>query len=218
MSRALLAAESQLERARSWSRLPANFHNPSGFPGAGTFTSHPDYPSLQSRLDLEPFGLYSPDWGSEMIVNASRRRFLQGATLRARVEVRWGSRPQQQVRLATYITQPNCGWHDTQPIRINMNPAGAALARGDTRDFTVTAYDQANRPMPQITFAWTVVVCTSDGTLQSQSRDGSQARFIHQITRPDGSIVFGPPGEVWVQATARYWGVERSERVVLNLL
>lgn len=213
MARALLLAESNLEKVRVWCQDPNHYHRPSSYPDHGLFRSQA---GLESRIDLELSALYSPDWGSEMLLDPLQRRHLPEAVLKATSTVRWGSGQERQVRLLGTIAEPNCGWH-AQPIRIAMTPNTTSVAQGQTRDFTAVAYDQSNRPMPNVTFAWTVVACTSDGTLQSQSRDGSRAQFIHRLPRPGGGFGFGPPGEVWVQATARFWGIEKTEKVVLNL-
>lgn len=219
VSRALLASESLLERARKWCQNPVNFHNPASYPGLGAFATQPGAPSwLESRLELERGDLYSPDFGSEMILPALQRRVLAGSTLRARATSRWGAGVDQSVSLVADIPVPDSGWHATLPLRITMTPAGTSVGQGQGRDFTVSAFDGANRPMTFVTFGWTVVACTSDGTLESQSRDGARARFVHHLPRPGGGFGFGPPGEVWVQVRARFWGVEKSEKVVLNLL
>ena len=214
MSRSLLVAESNLEKVRAWCQVPAHFHQPESYPNLGVFQSQQ---GLESRMELERTALYSPDWGSELLWPASDRRQLPEAVLTAVATVRWGLGKERQVRLTGTIAEPNCGWN-SNPIRIQMTPTGTSVAQGESRELTAEAYDQSNRPMPNVTFSWTVIACTRDGSLQNQSRDGHRARFVHRLPKPGGGFGFGPAGEVWVQATGRFWGVEKSEKVVLNLL
>lgn len=218
LSKALLLAQSDLDRVRGWCQDPGHFHNPASFPSMGSFAAISGSSGFESRVDLLSRACYSPDWTSEMLHLPSERRELTASTLQASVTVRWGLGANRQVQLAATLAEPNCGWSLTQPIRIVMTPATATLAQGEVRQFTATAYDQANRAMPGITFSWMVLASSSDGSLQNQSRDGHRVEFIHQLKKPGGGTTYGAPGEVWVLCRGRFWGVEKTERQVLQLL
>ncbi len=214
-SRALLVAQSHLERIRAWASIPGNFANLSGYPGQNVFTSEPDGSGLESRIQLAYYQTYSPDWGSELLASPTQRRVLQQSHLKLEVETRWGSRASETVQLASMLAAPNRGWHASTPLVVTLTPNTPNLNRDETRQLQVAAFDSNNQPLNDLKYSWTVVAVMSDGHLQSQSRDGKEAVYIHQIPTPTG-IRHGPPGEVWVEVSASYWGQMRRARVVLS--
>lgn len=217
LTRASVAAESRMERVRSWAAQGSNFDTPSSYPALATFVADPLYPGLETKVDLSQRQAYSPDSSSEWIQLPSDRRQMNASLLRASVTVRWGQEARQQVRLVSDVARTDKGWHPAAPLVITLNPSTTTLAQGTSLDATVQAFDAANQAIPDLKFQWAVIAVTSAGSIVTQSRDGSRCTFIHRLPRLGGGFTFGPSGECWLQVRARYWGVEKSTQVVLTL-
>jgi hypothetical protein len=216
-TRAGLLARSRMAELRSWLQqaTPNQFAVWNTYPNLGTWQA--DAGGMESRVDLLLHQTYSPSFASEIFLPAVDRRAFDQSLLRARVEVRWGSN--QSCRLVSLISDSHRDWRAANPIVVS--PVGGPsfpLAQGASAQFEAVAYDAGGQVIPDMTFSWAVVPGTSCCLLESQRPDGHQATVRHHMPKvPGPGFDFAPPGEVWVQATARYWGQERSGRFVLGL-
>lgn len=216
-ARAAFLAQSRLAALREWSQQGSNFSNFTAYPGLGAWQV--DDFGLQTRVDLLRQQTYMPSSGSEVFLAPPDRRPMDGSLLRARVQVRWGSSARENYQLVTQIGDSRRAWRLANPIEISpISPPAVPLPQGGTADFQAQGFDSAGQAIPDLAFSWTVVPGTSNGLLSAQSADGHTATFTHHtIKLPGPGFDFGPSGEVWVQATARYWGIEQAGRYLLEL-
>lgn len=217
-TRAVLLAQSQLDRARQWCQQTSpstRFAAFAAYPGLGSWQSSA---GLEYKVDLMAQTTYSPSYTSEIFLTPGQRRCLDASLLRVRVTARWSSSPRDSVSLNSLIGDSRRDWKAANPIVIS--PVGAVaspLAQGASQDFTAVGYDDLGQPIPDLEFTWSVIPSTSCGMVD-QRPDGLQATFTHHMLKvPGPGYVFAPAGEVLVAATARYWGVERTATYALQL-
>lgn len=216
-ARAAFLAQSQLARLREWSQQGNNFLNYTSYPGLGSWQA--DDFGFTSRVELVRHGTYTPSSASEGFLAAAERRSLDGSLLRARVSVSWGPGPFENYHLVSEVGDSRRAWRAVDPIVITpVSTPPVPLPQGQPAEFQVQGFDSSGQVIPDLTFRWAVVPGTSNGLLDFQSADGRQATFIHHVYKlPGPGFDFGPTGEVWVQAVARYWGIERAGRYLLEL-
>jgi hypothetical protein len=218
-SRAALLAQSRLAEIREWcQRTPPNqFANYLGYPNLGSWLA--DDFGYESRLDLVAHHTYSPSLASEIFLPADQRRPFDASLLRVRVQVRWGGLANQSYQLVSLISDSRRGWRAATPIEVTQISGALPLGQGLSADFQAVGYDDQGQPIPDLTFRWLVVPGTSCGLLDYQSPDGKKATFTHHMPKvPGPGFDFASSGEVWVMASARYWGVEQTGRMLVQLL
>lgn len=216
-SRAAFLAQSRLAQLREWSQQGNNFLNYTSYPGLGSW--QPDEFGFTTRVELVRHGTYTPCSASESFLAAPDRRSLDGSLLRARVQVSWGPGPFENYQLVSEVGDSRRQWRAVDPIVITpVSPPPVPLPQDQMAAFEVTGYDLAGQVIPDLTFSWAVVPGTSNGLFENQSADGRRATFRHHVYKvPGPGFDFGPTGEVWVQAVARYWGIEKAGRYLLVL-
>lgn len=216
-ARAVFLAQNRLARLREWSQQGNNFLNYTSYPGLGTWQA--DDFGFSTRVELVRQGTYTPCSASESFLTPADRRSLDGSLLRARVRVSWGPGPFENYQFVTELGDSRRAWRAVNPIVITpVSPPAVPLPQGQTAEFQVEGFDSSGQLIPDLTFSWAVVPGTSNGLFDFQSQDGRRATFIHHVYKlPGPGFDFGPTGEIWVQAVARYWGVEQSGRYLLEL-
>lgn len=218
-SRAALLARSKLSQLRSWLQQssPNHFANFSSYPNQGSW--QPDQFGCETRVDLAAQQTYTPSYPSEVFLPAAERRALDQSLLRARVQVRWGTQPYQQFSLVSLVSDSRRAWRAVNPIVIT--PVGSPslpLGQDLTVDLQAVAYDSVGQPIPDVTFTWTVIPGTSVCLLESQRPDGKEATVRHHIPLvPGPGFGYGPGGDAFVAASARYWGQVQVGRYALEL-
>lgn len=216
-ARAAFVAQSRLAQLREWSQQGNNFLNYTSYPGLGSW--QPDDFGFTTRVELVRNGTYTPCSASESFLAAADRRSLDASLLRARVRVSWGPGPFENYQLVSEVGDSRRGWRGVDPIVITpVSPPPVPLPQDQMAAFEVTGYDSAGQAIPDLTFSWAVVPGTSNGLFENQSADGRRATFRHHVYKvPGPGFDFGPTGEVWVQAVARFWGIEQAGRYLLVL-
>ena len=214
---ALTLAHSQLAELRQ--NLQATPTPVSAWPtlsGLGSWHNHPDFAASEYRLDVALQPDYSPYWRSELMYPLSERRSLDASAVRARAQARWAG---GTVSLVTLIADRRRQWRTANPIEITSVPsAGGSVPKGGHLGLSVQAFNSGGTSEPDALFTWSVMPGTSTGMILSQSRDGRQAVFAHQVPKRSGvGFISGPAGTCYIVATSRLWGQERSQRLLVNL-
>ncbi|MFN8612946.1 MAG: hypothetical protein U0931_35735 [Vulcanimicrobiota bacterium] len=214
---ALRLAETELSECREWlQNSPGALASWPGLPGLASWRSHPDFLAAEYRVDLAAQPDYSPFWQREMLYPAGDRRSLDHSGLRAQVRVRWSG---GTLKLVSLIADHRRQWRASNPLEISSQPsASLTVAKGGQLELKVKAFNSQGQAEPDAMFTWSVQPGTSCGMIQSQSRDGRQAIFAHQVPKRSGvGFISGPTGSCFIVATCRLWGQERSERLLVNL-
>lgn len=219
-NRAALVAQSRLAQVRSWchSVEPSPVSGFAAYPGLGSWQA--DQYGYESRVQMVVHHTYSPSSNSEIFLPADRRRSLDSSLLRVRVEVRWGSLPTQSLKLVSLISDRRRSFRAINPVVVTpLSGATFPLAQGATADFQAEAFNDLGQLIGDAMFSWSVIPGTSLGMLDSQRADGKQCQFINHVLKvPGPGFDFAGPGECWVVATTRYWGVEQVGRYLVELL
>lgn len=219
-NRAAVLARSKLGEVRAWLQLaaPNHFASYASYPNLGTWQQ--DQFGYQTRVDLAPQQTFTPSYQSEIFLSVAERRACDQSLLRARVQVRWGSQAYQQFALVSLVSDSRRAWRAVNPIVITaVGSPSLPLAQDLTVDLQAVAYDAAGQSIPDVTFTWTIIPGTSVCLLESQRPDGKQATVRHRINLlPGPGFGHGPSGDVFVAASARYWGQVQVGRFALNLL
>ncbi len=216
--RATWLAQSRLDEVRGWcqSYPPDHFAQFLTYGQLGTWRAEAH--GLESRVELARHATYSPSLASEAFLPADQRSPFDSSLLRARVQVRWGSRPRQQVELNSLIATSRRSWRASDPIEVTRLSGSVPLGQGLSAEFRAVGYDDQGQPIPDLAFSWQVIPGTSAALIEQESADGTRAVLTHHLPKvPGPGFEFAPPGEVWVQATGRLFGVEAVGRLLVQL-
>lgn len=187
-------AHYELTRLRRWLAAPERFENPTGFapethPGFSVTVEHP----LDERE--------SPNSTLEDL--SAEPRDMQESFRRVTVRVEWaGSR---RLELVSLVGAPPLTAH-SDPVRLTPVGGWPPLLQRDRRLVVRAEFlDEEGRAVPDIFFTWGVRPIDGIVTLESQRRDGTEATFINQTVRSDGTA-FHTGGTCRVAARAHYRG------------
>ena len=187
-----------------------------GWSAQGGFTAAQDLGSWDGRTyqdsTLPEFGisirakmaaLASPCESLETFFPSSQRRRMDLSAAKVQVKVSWsGSRPgASQVTLVSFVSESP---RQLQTVTVTGNTG--PLSAGTPSTFQATAYDSSNRAIQDIAFVWWVEAQTGTGQI-TPSHNGSQAVFVNQARRSDGTP-FQSGGICRIAAMATYDGQE----------
>lgn len=207
-------ARTELSRTRDWLADPSHFSSPASFPGLGAWTASPG--GLEFRVLISPQPLGTPTTLTEALYPGDTRTLSQ-ALLLVQVDVRRAGAANFWQH-TTLVGEPRRTWHASLPLIITpLAAVPAPLPQGVSVAFQVEARDSANQPVADLMYRWSVIPGGSRGTI-APTRSGKQVTFTHHIPKFGApGFDFAPPGSCWLAVTANLWGVERTEKVLLDL-
>lgn len=214
---AAVVAERKMAGLRAWARTPAgNLYNYDDWSSVnGVTQADPQEANYQVKVDVTPRQTFSPNTPMEAGYAAADQRKMPRSGQQVCVSVWELGDPTQIFRLWSIVGDPGRTPDPTDPLIIT--PSGTVpnpIHHGGTADFSVKAFDSGHNEVQDVFFSWYVVAHDGNGSIQSQSRDGKTATFIHKITiQPPGSPAPPPTiiyadGNADVLARAVYRGTE----------
>lgn len=197
-------ARNRVEQLRGWANAPAGggFNYDDWSPYADVTVTDPAFPEYQVRIRSLGHRLYSPC----SLFESEQTDPVYGNDLAQRVEVTvsWDD---QNLRLTTLVGAPRRLW-GSPALSVTPNSAGP-LSPGTSVDFSVQGLRAGNTPIPGLVYQWYVEPQTGNGTILPTRRDGSTARFTHQVLSPTGAAL-SAPGTCLVHVRAVYGGEEKD--------
>jgi Tfp pilus assembly protein PilV len=203
-----MLAERQIEGMRAWSETA----NGSGFNWSnlaaiynGESFQPADFGDFTVTTKVLSQTLYSTSSSVERALGTQARQLTNSADL-VEVGVAWNDGVSHQIKLQSYLVAPASSFRSSNTIVVTtVSSGGNPLPQGSMMNLTATGYDHNGNAIPDLFFVWNVISVTGQGTL-AQSRDGSSANLTNVVTFANGSTAQSP-GNLYVQASAKYHGV-----------
>ncbi|MBN9415010.1 MAG: hypothetical protein J0I12_06195 [Candidatus Eremiobacteraeota bacterium] len=221
LQNAITLGEKTLARVRSWASQPNNFD--SNWAPWNTTLTDPDFPGLEVEVTALPSGraLASPASRLELPYGAKGRR-LARLVVPVKVRVRWGS---ENLTLFTYCAAPAHPMAANAQVELSNLPA-APLSANQVAQVNAQLRDGAGQPLTGVTFNWSLIPVTGNGSLRPdlQDRSGQAMSLQNMCYLPTGQQAI-LSGEAAVAVQARYRGriysnflpnTLPSERIQLN--
>ena len=176
---------------------------------AGTDHTYPEFPGFRVRTEVgPPRTLASPCSGLE-------GRFAAGRTLDDTVrtiaaKVVWGASDSQSLRVVSQLREP---WRGAGEIVLRRVGANTPVASDEIFEYQADLKDGSGRSIPGVSFLWSVRPLTGNAmVLPPLLRNGRTGRFQHRYYHNPTTLDWvSVPGQVRVEARARYMGREISQ-------
>lgn len=217
---AVALGEKTLARVRSWASQPANFD--SNWATWNTTLSDPDFPGLTVTMTSTPAGrpLASPASRLEVPYGSNARQ-LSRLVIPVRARVSWGNGPQENLTLITYCAAPAHPMAANAKVELSNLPA-SPLNANQVAQVNAQLRDGAGQPLTGVTFNWSIVPVSGNGSLRPdlQDRTGQAMSLQNMCYLPTGQQAI-IPGEAGLSVQARYRGriysnTLSSDRIQLN--
>jgi hypothetical protein len=175
----------------------------------GREQSYPNFQGFLVRTEVgSPAGLTSPCSGLEG--RFTHPRVLQQSTIPVKISVLWGANNTSSFSLHCQVREPKRAADSIRVSRIDST--GSPVPVNGILEFQAELLDTAGQPIPGVGFAWTVRPISGNATfIEPDSSDAQVGRFQHKYYfNPFTSDWENVPGDVRIEARARYWGEEFS--------
>ena len=210
-----LLAQEKLEEIRAWAADPDNYEGSWGIYDNKTFVV-PAYPAFTVRTTLVDEVLASPSSLLEDNHPLAERRLMASACKDVTVECWWGTQATERTTLVSRVARPARTFRNVNPIVIT-GAAPVPLPQDDTASFTVQGFDVNDNEIENLTFSWSVLPDSGNGSVVNESRDGRSASIGNWLYAIDGVTRTYAPGKCELRVEARYEGRVEIESVPIEM-
>lgn len=196
-------------QVRAWARQPANFDS-TWATYSGVDITDPDFPGMTAHVECDRNGreLFDPSSEFESDLGPIANR-MQRSMIPVRVSVDWGMTG-REVRLVSLVGAPERRVPATLVINRDSGPSDPVPSMGIV-GFSAELRDAGGRPIPDITFSWSVLPISGNATLLKGAapRNGQTMQLQHVYT---WNPLMTPPqsgpisGQVEIEVVCRYRG------------
>jgi hypothetical protein len=197
----------------SWAQDSSNFVSGNLYNDVAVEVAEFEGMQARIRMAAAPQSLLSPNSSLEAIFGSSRRE-LAGLHRPFSVQLRWGTRWQQQLTLHDSCAAPLRSLKPAPTLQLNQ-VAGSPppMAINATAQYQAQLQDNLNQEIPGLTFRWKVlpefVAASSAGAASldlSLDRTGRTVWLIHHYYAGDPAVP-SVAGWIRLRAECRYGGV-----------